>query len=285
MTPSADPPGTPDPLVPIVPARVEAGLKHRGVSVKALALELEMRQQTLNAIVRSKPPRTCRRSVRSALAESLGCPEDWLAGEIDWEPRHPWRQEPVGGGAKGPAPVGLSGYSGATEDSDNELHEMAEYQLACWDLSRKILLAWSRDRAAGQKKAVEAWQQRKSSPWFSEDGRHVVTAVDRILDVARWDRALTTSGDPDAPPSIRELRSEAMPPSAERRNGFAVRVAKAIEAMLALWFDGQSGMNYQVLSRVLEWIERGMATPGSGGYWLVIMDAVDPDESESSGPA
>lgn len=86
-------------------------------------------------------------------------------------------------------------------------------------------------------------------------------------------------------PSIRELRSEAMPPSAERRNGFAVRVAKAIEAMLALWFDGQSGMNYQVLSRVLEWIERGMATPGSGGYWLVIMDAVDPDESESSGPA
>lgn len=80
--------GKRDPLVYILPARLEEARKAAGLSVSGLARKAGVRQQTVDAIGRARSgKRRCRQSIRDRLAKALDLPtfqgngSRWLGGD------------------------------------------------------------------------------------------------------------------------------------------------------------------------------------------------------------
>ena len=81
--------GAQDPLVRILPARLEEARKAVGLSVRALARKAGVNQQTVDAMLHSRgAKRRCRQSIRDKLAKALDLPtyqgdgSRWLGGEV-----------------------------------------------------------------------------------------------------------------------------------------------------------------------------------------------------------
>ena len=286
---SATDAGANDPLVPIVPKRLRAALRRRGLSVKAIAKAMHTLQQTVNAIASSDAPRACRQSIRAALAKELNYPEEWLAGTIDWAPDPPWRQRPEEGGVGVPWGGALPALGQPVSRDGPDIVDLPDHQLTIWALSRQILDAWQADRGSGDEGAERAWREQEAFTWFSEDGRHVVSAVARVLDVSWWDRMLGPL--PLLPGAWGKLastgdRAQVSAEAGEHRRGeFAVATGQAIELWLQPWQEGQRPMNYGALSDLLKWIAGGMETPSRTARIRQILDAVEFDQEEAASGA
>lgn len=79
--------GKRDPLVRLLPSRLDEARKAVGLSVSGLARKAGVRQQTLHAILHAQDERRCRQSIRNRLAKALDLPTyqsngaRWLGGE------------------------------------------------------------------------------------------------------------------------------------------------------------------------------------------------------------
>ena len=83
-----------EPLVPIDGSRVRAAIEWQRLTVNGAAKRMQVRQQTLDSIVRGKTKR-CYHSLREKVAALLELPAEWLGGETDLVPGlTPWLPYP-----------------------------------------------------------------------------------------------------------------------------------------------------------------------------------------------
>ena len=121
----------------------------------------------------------------------------------------------------------------------------------------------------------------------SNNGRHVVSAVARILTSASWDRTLGPAPRmPDDPP-MSSPQGSAVSTSAEsstlRSSELAVATGRAIELMLEPWLEGRRAMNYDAFTDLFEWIRDGMETPSHRARIQQILASYEPRGGEPSG--
>ena len=233
-----------DPFVPIVGDRVAAALRWRGLTVNALATAMEDNAQTLDSIVGGRTRRS-RLSRRDRIATHLGCPSDWLGGEVELEGIVPWATgtqsgQPVVADEAGflyrltPAEGVGGGVPGGAS---------AAYHLASWDLSRQIIAAWERDIRDDVPRALETKQLFESDEW-PEWGR-VRQAVKWLLNGLNWRRSFFQR------PSLAEigpLSPEALDQRRTDEEEFAIGQAKAVLIVLRPWLEGSGRINYADLA-------------------------------------
>ena len=262
-----------DPLVPIIPARLNAALGRRKLSVKAAAERIGMSQQTLDAIIQSAGPRRCRQSTLNKLASLVAYPEDWLSGRADWLPDTVWTAQSQEPGH--PYLMDGSFLFRRNPDGTPELPwqqglnpDPPAYQLAGWHLSERIIEAWKRDLSIGNEDAARAWDGLRRYDLFSEDGMHVRHAVQKLLALASWGKLFMLRRGP--PLVVRLPPPDDLEPAevseARRRvveelsciDSFAVAMSNAIEVLLEPWLSASMPLNYDTVTEVMTWVLGGM---------------------------
>ena len=166
-----------DRLVPIIPARLKAALRRRGLSVKAAAERIGKSQQTLDAIIQSAAKRRCRQSTLDKLSSLLKYPADWLSGRADGLPDTVWTAQSRESGF--PYLIDENFFFHRNPDGTPELpfrrwdlsDNPPAYQLASWDLSERIIEAWKRDISMGSEEAAkEALNKTGVVSWYETTG-------------------------------------------------------------------------------------------------------------------
>ena len=261
-----------DPLVPIVPARLNAALGRRKLSVKAAAKKIGKSQQTLDAIIQSTGPRRCRQSTLDKLSSLLKYPEDWLSGRANWLPATVWTAQ----SRESDHPLFWDENSVVFyRDPDGtshlpwqrELHpHLPAYQLAWWHLSERIIKAWKRDLSMGSEEAATAWDgPRPYDTSFSEDGNHVRVAVQRLLALTWWEKLFLIDRRPGIPPVllppptdseanfVTEIRNQFVE-EFSRMDDFAVAMSEGIRVLLEPWLSGSTPLDYVTVTEVIKWV-------------------------------
>ena len=286
-----------DPMVPIVPGRLKAALRHRGVTVKAAAAEIGKSQQTIDAIVNSAAPRRCRESIRDGLSSLLNCPPHWLSGHTDWLPDTVWTTQSQESGHPYLTDESFVFYR-RNPDGTPELplpqqdwdHQIPGHQLAAWELSEGILNAWKRDVVAGQEDAQKAWTELAGFSCFSDDGNHVGVAVQRLLALRWWERLITRDRSPkiyvmlppaddSEPPEVAQARQQQVKELA-RTDTFATALSEGLEVLLEPWLSGSAPVDYDAITGVVRWVIGGMMSPAQRERMDAIMRSYDTGHSE-----
>ena len=267
-----------DRLVPIIPARLDAALKRRGLSVKAAAEEIGKSQQTLDAIIQSAAKRRCRQSTLDKLSSLLKYPVDWLSGRADGLPDTVWTAQSRESGF--PYAIDENSLFLRNPDGTPELpfqqgglnHDPPAYQLASWDLSERIIEAWKRDIAMSNEEAAKAWDGlRRYDSIFSEDGDHVRVAVQRLLALKRWAKLFMIDPGPKVhpafPPPPWDLEPTALSEARKRlveefsrSDDFAVAMSEGIGILLEPWLSGSTPLNYVTFTQAMKWVLGGMGS-------------------------
>ena len=232
-----------DPLVPIRLDRLEEARRATGLSVRALAHNAGLRQQTVDAMRQGKEwgrPRRCRRSNRDRIAEALGLPRIegslWLGGQIDYL-LDSLRRLPDGAGLE----IRLE-------------HSPTGVQLARYHVVQRCLDAWARD--AG----LSAGGSRRSSEPLPPSGLRqkffaLQEALTQLTEVFWWRGQLLK---PEAPEyevegeaderfleAMRAIETRPVPADLEIQARIEKALITAVEAILEPWLKGEAELNYE----------------------------------------
>ena len=265
-----------DPLVPIIPARLNAALRRRGLSVKAAAERIGKSQQTLDAIIQSAAKRKCRQSTLDKLSSLLKYPADWLSGRARGLPDTVWTAQSRESGF--PYAIDQNLLFHRNPDGTPELpfqrgglnHDPPAYQLASWDLSERIIEAWKRDISMGNEEAATAWDGlRPYDSTFSEDGDHVRAAVQQLLALKPWAKLFMIDHGPKFHPAFLPPPADSEPTAVSearkqlveefsRMDDFAVAMGEGIGILLEPWLSGSTPLDYVTVTQVMKWVLEGM---------------------------
>ena len=257
--------GKRDPLVNLLPARLEEAREASGLSVTGLARKAGVRQQTVDAMLHARGERRCRQSIRDRLAKALDLPTHqtngsrWLGGED----ARLYAGGP-GWGYKHPSRAGLT-------------------RLRLMD---RCLSAWSRDQ---QKAADQSSPPRPASIPAGAKFQLLEGAIGQLTNCIWWRNHIysTTSFPPTRAEYDAELQTlpadqrkeilkrnasgqgpliwdemtaeerehwlkwppEAMPPGFTEEAGDRIELGliAALEGLLEPWLSGESEIRYQWL--------------------------------------
>jgi len=264
-----------EPLVPIDGARVRAAIEWAGLTVNRAATHVQVRQQTLDSIVRLKTKR-CYESLRDKLATLLDLPAEWLGGETDLLPSlTPWLPYP--GEAGRPPRVVDENLMGRPVPPDGDPTTRASlpprYQLAAHQLGKKVLGAWKRDIERGNKEANEALARLGVGQWKKHEWERAAMLITRLLSAFWWRRLFLKP--PPLPPPIDAERAytdeewfalsakilkenrDVIAEAAEAADELAAHAAAALSSALRPWFEGKRELSYRRFLETLQWASRG----------------------------
>jgi hypothetical protein len=254
----------------------------KGLSINRAAAKIDVSQQTLDSIVRGQTAR-CYASLRDRLAKLVGLPAIWLGGETDllpsltsWSPPPELGYTPplwVDDNIRIMRPTGEGDYKQRTTLPPR-------YQLAAFDVAKRITDAWKRDIDRGDTEAKRASARMTKGRWKEKPWDRVAMVVSRLVSAFWWRRLfLKPAALPQVDPrrmTDAELESlskkflaDARRADAERlasEDEFASTAAASLGKVFQPWFDGERAVDYAALTDVLEWASAGFGKdPSKGG--------------------
>ena len=232
-----------DPLVPLLPGRLDQARKAAKLSIRALALRAGLSQQTVDAMIRAKDsekPRKCRRSNRDRLAEALGLLRIegslWLGGQSDFL---------VDSIRRLPGGVGIDV---ALERSPTGV------QLVRYHLVQRCLDAWARDaglNAGGSGPSSEPLRPSQLRQRFFA----LQEALTQLTEAFWWRGQLL---EPEVPEyevegevderfleAMRAIETRPVAADLEVRERIEKGLIEALEAVLEPWLEGKAELNYE----------------------------------------
>lgn len=227
-----------DLLVNLDPDRLTEARQTTGLSIRALAMKAGLRQQTVDAMLRTKPlvkPRRCRRSNRNALAKALGLPDAtgslWLGGEIPFLINDVRR-----------APSGYR-YIGMTKSPSN-------VQLARYRLLERCFQACARDSESRPPKTTTGREGGEN--FFA-----VKEAIHRLTEVFWWRGQLLQPEEPAYElegefseaflESLKEAETRPVLGDFGAHEKIEMALITTLDAILTPWFEGEAELNYENL--------------------------------------
>ena len=240
-------------LVPISGAHVAAALERKGLSVNRAAATLEVRQQTLDTIVRNRT-RRCYRSLRDRLGALVDVPGEWLGAESQLLPS-------------------LASWWADRQADRIFLAQLGpivwepwipppRHQLAAQALGASITQAWKRDIQKENKDAVSALAQLAEGKWKDRPWDRLMMHVTQLLTADWWRRALLepspfiiTFDPPGLSEAEQSALSEGIAAQNQRRwaegweaaDRFAAHAGAAWTVVLGPWLSGDQRVNYAAL--------------------------------------